>query len=346
MTKAPLVSFVVPTLNRGSYVVRAVASCIAAETAELGALVEVIVLDSQSDDGSWEMLNDRFGQDDRVVLAQNKRGLGPTRSWLDGAKLVSGDYVTFLWSDDYVSPDFLSILLPPLLSGDDLAVGTGVIRDIDDDGPLPPAAGSLRIRAVDFLSGHFGLVRFGPWPLPVSPAAALMSRRVFDGWISEVERWCRATPLRRDVMWRRAIGPDLMLLMSAGVLGGEIQLFKSPVAQFSSHSGSITVSSSQWPLRAGYWLARFWALAAIADAGIPGPLYRAMAARCLAQGVMTALRAPEPRQPSSGAHVWRDVRELWTLGAGRCGSAALTFEFLRAMARAIGVGRTPEVAGA
>ena len=104
----PLVSFIVPTINRGRYVVRAVESCLAAYTAEAGVDVEVIVLDSESDDGSWEALRSRFGSDSRVTLAQNRRGLGPTRSWLDGAKLARGDYMTFIWSDDYISPRFLT----------------------------------------------------------------------------------------------------------------------------------------------------------------------------------------------------------------------------------------------
>ncbi|MEG8053608.1 glycosyltransferase [Sphingomonas aerolata] len=53
MTARPKVSFVVPTLNRGRYVVRAVDSCLAAATAAVD--VEVVVLDSMSDDGSWDL---------------------------------------------------------------------------------------------------------------------------------------------------------------------------------------------------------------------------------------------------------------------------------------------------
>ncbi|MEG8028204.1 glycosyltransferase [Sphingomonas aerolata] len=58
MTARPKISFVVPTLNRGRYVVRAVDSCLAAATAAVD--VEVVVLDSMSDDGSWDLLTERF----------------------------------------------------------------------------------------------------------------------------------------------------------------------------------------------------------------------------------------------------------------------------------------------
>src|SRR5258706_2641560 len=117
-----LISFVIPTLNRARYVSRAVRSCLHAAEATPSLDVEVIVLDSQSDDGSWEQLQRTFGRDQRVRLAQNVRGLGPTRSWLDGARLVRGDLVTFIWSDDYVSPSFLAQLTPSLLSGRHVAI--------------------------------------------------------------------------------------------------------------------------------------------------------------------------------------------------------------------------------
>lgn len=255
------VSFIIPTLNRGHYVVRAVASCLSAAARMPDVEVQVVVLDSMSDDGSWQLLVDRFTTDSRVVLAQNARGLGPTRSWLDGARLVTGDYVTFLWSDDYVAPDFLIALLPPLREGGcGMAMGNGVIRDIDDESPLPGWDRSIAALAgTEFLRRHLGL-RAGP-VLPVSPAAALFVRRVFDRWMVAVEQWCTMPGVRHDIMWRRAIGPDLMLFLTAAIERGDrVAVGSGTVAQFSSHSQSISMSSSPWPLRAGYWLAKKWAV--------------------------------------------------------------------------------------
>lgn len=266
MTERTQVSFVVPTLNRGRYVVRAVDSCLATSAGHPDVDVEVIVLDSMSDDGSWEELEQRFVHDPRVVLARNARGLGPTHSWLDGARLVTGDLVTFLWSDDYVSPDFLTVLLPALRAGCSMAMGEGVVRDIDNEDGLPAsgAAQGVTITGDAFLRRHLGLV---PGPaLPVSPAVALFTRAVFDRWMHAVETWCTQPGIRHTIMWRRAIGPDLMLfLMSAldeagGTNGSRVRIEPIVVAQFSSHAQSITISSSTWPLRAGYWLAKRWAV--------------------------------------------------------------------------------------
>ena len=103
-------SFLIPTLNRNGLVQRAVRSCLVALD-HARADGEVIVLDSESDDGSWEGLKQEFGEEPRVVLRQNRSGLGPTKSWLDCAEGLTGDAVTFVWSDDYIAPDFLLHLL-------------------------------------------------------------------------------------------------------------------------------------------------------------------------------------------------------------------------------------------
>ncbi len=257
----PLVSFIVPTLNRGQYVVRAVDSCLAVDAQAAGVEIEVVVLDSESDDDSWEQLRTKFSNDPRVTLAQNRRGLGPTHSWLDGAKLIKGDFVTFVWSDDYIAPDFLTVLVPALRGGATLCVGTGCERDIDNNTPLPSVPGGREIPREAFLSGYFrrgtddGIYR------PVSPTCSLFTRDAFDIWSSLVENWCVATPLRHQILWRRAIGPDLLLYFVALKLNrSAVPCMRDTTAQFSAHSGSITKSSSRWPYETGYWFARLWVL--------------------------------------------------------------------------------------
>lgn len=262
MSSPSRVSFVIPTLNRGRYVVRAVDSCLALTRSE-DLEIEVIVLDSMSDDGSWEQLKEKFADNPQVILAQNARGCGPTKSWLDGAKLATGKFVTFVWSDDYISEAFLTTLLPPLQAGCDIAMGRGIVRDINEDTSLPTGDDDVSIVSGEiFLFRHMGLVK--GCPLPMSPTVALFTRATFDRWLTAVESWCVQPGIRKAIMWRRAIGPDLMLfLMASATSGSRIALASGIVAQFSSHPDSITVSSSTWPLRLGYWLAKWWAIEAV-----------------------------------------------------------------------------------
>ena len=170
----------------GSLCLGAVKFCLRAGDEAENILVEVIVIDSESDDGSWEMLSERFSQDNRVHLVQNQRGLGPTRSWLDGARLAKGAFVTFVWSDDYISPRFINALLPILHEGSELAIGTGIVRDVDDESDLPVSHGQFDIEREDFLFSYFthGQKVTG---LPVSPACALFKRKCFDKWAQTID---------------------------------------------------------------------------------------------------------------------------------------------------------------
>lgn len=255
-----LISFVIPTLNRKGSVNRAVRSCLA--LADTRAAIEVVVLDSRSDDGSWEELHREFDDEPRVRLHSNDRGLGPTRSWLDGAAHVSpeADFVTFLWSDDYVFPWFLDALLPPLHAGASASFGQGIVRDIAESS-LPEQEGDTTsiTEAPNAVPAFLGKWYTAVGATPSSPAAALFRRDVFETWMSRVETFSRRSGTEERVLWRRAIGPDLYLFLLALSIDGwasTIGFTQQPVVQFSSHVGSITVSSSPWLMETGYWLAR------------------------------------------------------------------------------------------
>ena len=269
------VSFIVPTLNRGHYVLRAVESCLGAGDMALMVQTEVVVLDSQSDDGSWELLQEKFGADTRVKLIQNKRGLGPTHSWIDGVNCATGDYLTFVWSDDYVSPRFISQLLPLLNEQTHVAIGVGVMRDVDDVSPLLPSDVVETFSSGDYLAGFFRPYG-GATPDFVSPVCALFSRQVFDRWKEVITDWGRATQLREQVIWKRAIGPDLILYFLGALSGEKVAFTREQVAQFSAHPGSISMFSSKYLLRSGYWLARCWLVkdSGLKDNQIAGRLTR------------------------------------------------------------------------
>lgn len=295
MISVSKVSFVVPTLNRGRYVVRAVQSCLDAAR-RVGVGVEVIVLDSRSDDGSWELLSKEFDDFEQVVLIQNERGLGPTRSWLDAAEFVTGDYVTFVWSDDYIFDHFLENLLPPLAAGNHLAIANSIVRDIDVDTPVAEGkAGHVMVPVEDVVLGYYGLSRRSrKTRAPVSPACSLFSREAFDAWRLAVASDCQADPLRQNLHWKRAIGPDLMLyLLAIDRQGNTVPVITMPVAQFSSHESSISLSSNKWNMVAGYWLALSWFLRLHLrrDLADPNTIVR-LYAKTILQGLMLAWNAP------------------------------------------------------
>jgi len=250
------VTFLVPTLNRASTIVRAVESCLAAMD-RAGWTGIVSVLDSESDDGSWQSLQERFGGEARVLLRQNGSGSGPTQSWLDAAQGTLNDIVTFVWSDDYISPNFLALLGPEVRDGAAVAIGVGAPRPINCTAILKSSNDHIRISAEQMLDRYCVGSPLTEWGSPVSPICALFRGDVFRVWAQEVKRLSTITSLRNEIMWRRAIGPDLLLFLIAlsRQPNDRVYMSKAEVAHLSIHPSSITISSSTWILSLGYWLA-------------------------------------------------------------------------------------------
>ena len=256
--ECPRVSFIIPTLNRGLYVSRAVESCL--RNASDSVQLEIVVIDSSSDDGSFENLEALYGNDERVRLLQNDRSSGPLASWLEGVEAATGDYMTFVWSDDIISPRFLDALLPSLQAGAALSFGAGMVVDVDSSMIFPEEIPTAEFNDRQILLKQFYHAQsFPSVPTAVSPVCSLFVGNIVRGWMQQVERFCHATALRERLMWRSAIGPDLMLYLSALAPGApQVAVVRTYTAQFSEHPGSITTSSNSWILSTGYWLARLW----------------------------------------------------------------------------------------
>lgn len=338
------VRFIVPTLNRAGTVVRAVDSCLAAMD-RAGWPGTVSVLDSESDDGSWEALQKSFGSDDRVLLRQNKRGLGPTRSWLDGAEGVRSEAATFVWSDDYIAPDFLIRLGSAVRDGAAVAIGVGLPRPVDCAYALPDAGDDIHVTAQALLDRYCTGSPLEEWESPVTPVCALFRDDVFELWRHEVERLSSMTALRRDVMWRRAIGPDLLLFLIALSRDPDdrVYLTKAAVAQLSMHPDSITISSSTWDLSLGYWLANVAFLTdPISRPAVSDARRARYSGALLVRGAWLWLRAPRQAvndgQQSRRAMIAAEIISLLrATKGGRMVQSAAALSFLRtAVARRMG----------
>lgn len=91
----PKISICLPCLNTRPFLKERIDS-IYAQTFEDW---EVIVVDSYSDDGSWEYMQERFKGDDRVKLYQAPRD-GIYQNWNRCIEYSSGEYIYFATSDD------------------------------------------------------------------------------------------------------------------------------------------------------------------------------------------------------------------------------------------------------
>ena len=128
MTKElPLISIVIPVYNREIFVAEAIDSALE----QTYPNKEIVVIDNQSTDSTWEVLKSyqqRFPN--KIRIFQNESNIGPVLNWKKGFELSKGEYIKLLFSDDLIAPSFLSSTYT--LFDDETAFVLSGVKIIDD----------------------------------------------------------------------------------------------------------------------------------------------------------------------------------------------------------------------
>ena len=102
----PSVSVIVPVFNAEAFLDKCLES-LAGQTLED---IEVICVDDHSTDNSLAILKERAGQDSRFKVIPLDCNQGPSKARNAALDAALGEFVAFVDSDDFVSPDFLEKL--------------------------------------------------------------------------------------------------------------------------------------------------------------------------------------------------------------------------------------------
>lgn len=101
-----MVSVIIPVYNVQHYLARCLDSVLAQSYNNL----EIIVVDDGSTDASGTMCDDYAARDSRVkVIHKSNGGLSSARN--AGLDAMTGDWVTFIDSDDFVHPDYVTTFM-------------------------------------------------------------------------------------------------------------------------------------------------------------------------------------------------------------------------------------------
>lgn len=105
-SNSPLVSVIVPIYNVAEYL----NTCVDSILNQTYSNIEVILVDDGSTDSSESIADSYAIQDKRVkVIHQENSGVGAART--AGILSCNGEYLTFIDSDDFVSPNYIYILI-------------------------------------------------------------------------------------------------------------------------------------------------------------------------------------------------------------------------------------------
>jgi glycosyltransferase involved in cell wall biosynthesis len=133
--KTPLISVCLPSLNTFPFLEERVETILGQTCADW----ELIVIDSYSDDGSWEHFQKLAQTDSRVSISQAPRGL--YQCWNACIERAQGKYVYFATSDDTMAPDCLEKLASALEEHVDCDIAACPLTAIGGDGkPLEDRA--------------------------------------------------------------------------------------------------------------------------------------------------------------------------------------------------------------
>ncbi len=244
-----LVSILIPTYNREDHIVE----CVNSARAQTYPNIEIIIVDNNSSDNTWDICQRLAKEDGRIKTFRNSENIGPVRNWQRCINEATGDIGKILFSDDTIEADYLEKALPLLNKP-----GVGLVFSHALIGANKEQANSAyrwKKKSGIYQSKDFIRSAFFSAKIPVSPGAALFHLKDLKENIS-VDI---ASEKYTDFLDHGA-GPDQLLYLLTAYQHPLVGYIDEPLSFFRSHSGSITIQYGNLGIIDRYLHARAWFL--------------------------------------------------------------------------------------
>ena len=164
MTQIPLISVIIPIYKVEQYI----NECVDSVVRQTYTNIEIILVDDGSPDKCPQMCDDWSKKDGRIkVLHKENGGLSSARN--AGLRVASGEYISFVDSDDFIAATAIESLYNGICMDEDVAVSSGRIYRLLDSECSPfrkdwEADRSRKLSARDFLLKAMDLrISFTVW---------------------------------------------------------------------------------------------------------------------------------------------------------------------------------------
>lgn len=149
MNNQPLLTIIVPVYNILEYLPR----CVHSITAQTYPNLEILLVDDGSTDGTGQLCDELAKEDDRIRVIHKENG-GSSSARNLAIEQAKGEYLGFVDSDDYISPDMYEKLYQGIVNYDVTVAQIG--RDeIDEQGKMLPNICEPPVAPVCFESKEF-----------------------------------------------------------------------------------------------------------------------------------------------------------------------------------------------
>ena len=108
------ISVIVPIFNTEPYLPRCIDSIINQTYQNL----EIILIDDASQDKCDQICKEYMAKDDRVIVIHKKQNGGISRARNSGLDVATGEYITFIDSDDHIDTIMLETMMVYLVEND------------------------------------------------------------------------------------------------------------------------------------------------------------------------------------------------------------------------------------
>ncbi|KHJ36982.1 putative glycosyltransferase EpsE [Pedobacter glucosidilyticus] len=99
----PLISICLPTFNAKNFICETIDGWLNQSYKKW----ELIIQDDDSNDGTWEIITEKYKDYSNIIISQNIKNEGIGRNWNIAFEKAAGDFVVIFNADDLVAPDFL-----------------------------------------------------------------------------------------------------------------------------------------------------------------------------------------------------------------------------------------------
>lgn len=227
------VSILIPVFNREKMLIASLSSAINQTYKNM----EIVVVDNASTDGTWNTVESLAKKDSRVKVFRNAENVGPVRNWLECLRHASGEYVKFLWSDDWIDEDFLEKTIP-FLSDSEVGFAFSPAKIINSDSGSRETAYDLFKGDTVFSSRVFIEYCISGGKTPVSPGCAIFRKEdVEQSLLIDI-------PNESGLDFSRyGAGNDLLIMLLPLLSYPRVAFVRSTCSYFLAHKESFSVSN-------------------------------------------------------------------------------------------------------
>ena len=171
-----VISVIIPVYNVEAYLKK----CVDSVLQQIYSDIEVILVDDGSTDGSGAICDEYALQDARVkVIHKENGGLSDARN--QGMEVACGDIISFIDSDDYISPYFLEILCEAMEEGNCDVAALKKCCDFWDGEDCVELAKAKNVKNVEYCSAYEAVERMFYMDIETGAQFKLYKRHTLNG---------------------------------------------------------------------------------------------------------------------------------------------------------------------